>query len=189
TPPCRSSKAGLPHQAAHPLAADANADLRELVVNPRRAVAALELREERSDLLQKLAIAPSVGRFLFAFPRVVRAWGHAQHFAHHADLGGGLLRKDETVEVYSSSFAKKAAAFFRMVFSIRSRSFSLRSRRFSSSSVSPLSLRFATAACSNLAAQRWSWLAFTPKSSATWPTVRSPRLRIIRTASRLNSSV
>jgi hypothetical protein len=45
------------YSLAHALAADVDAGLRELVVDPARAATALELHEERPDELQKLAVA------------------------------------------------------------------------------------------------------------------------------------
>src|SRR5580698_1850514 len=76
-----------------------------------------------------------------------------------------------------------------MALSSRRLSTSLRSRRTSCSSVSPSTLRFETASRSAFEAQRCRRFGATPKSSATCAIVRVPRLRIMRTASRLNSSV
>src|SRR5207245_5397413 len=82
---------------------------------------------------------------LLALPAVVTARRNTEHSAHSTNLEAGLLREHEAVHRYSLSFAKKAAAFFRMALSIRSCSFSLRSRRTSCSKVSPSPLRLMTA--------------------------------------------
>jgi hypothetical protein len=51
--------------------------------------------------------------FLLADPFVERTRRNGEHFAHGCYLKVCLLREDEAVDVYSSSFAKKAAAFLR----------------------------------------------------------------------------
>src|SRR5262249_44067401 len=69
---------------------------------------------------------------------------HTQHAAQRSDGKAGLLRSDER-ELYSFSFAKKAAAFFRMSRSIFSDSFSRRSAVFSRSSLVSFSLLLSSA--------------------------------------------
>ncbi len=74
------------------------------------------------DVMRALRPAP---------PCVEPAGGHAPVAAHECDREIGLLREDEC-ELHPFSFAKKAAAFFKIVLSISSSRTRFRSRESSS---------------------------------------------------------
>ena len=132
-------QAVLLHQPNDPLAADADLLLEQIFVNARAAVPLLARVERGAHQHPQLPIALGVGRFGPPAPRVVPAGRHPQHLAHRRNRKDRLPRVNQRERV-AGSFAKKAAAFFRISRSSRSWRFSFRSCDSSSRSavVSPV---------------------------------------------------
>src|SRR6185312_8153848 len=115
------------------LLADPDALPAKSAVNARAAVPLAALRVRRRDLDSELRIRlrPFAARPLL--PVVVAAAGDLQDLAKNGDRIVRLLRVDE-LEHHPFSFAKKAAAFFKISRSISRRLTRLRSSRNSSRS-------------------------------------------------------
>src|SRR2546426_4101583 len=177
-----------PHQTRHALPTRATAALRQLGVNPRAAVALQALGMDRRDLEAQPGVRLRPGRRRARLPGVEARARHLERAAQQPDRDGGLLRGDER-EPHAFSFAKKAAAFFRMSRSIRSVRFSRRSRPSSSrSSVVNAPAGPRPASISPWRTQLRSAVSVRSSSRATAVT-DLPLSRTIRTACALNSFV
>src|SRR5690606_5539647 len=120
-------------------------------------------------------------------PAAVAAGGDLEHSAQDRDGEAGLLRVDE-LESHEFSFAKKAAAFFRISRSISSTLIRLRSSRFSlSRSGCWLSALLAEPSCAAFT-QFLTALSVRSRSSAIW-LMLFPEVSTRRTTSARYSSV
>ena len=89
-------------------------------MDPRTTVAALVLAVNLTNLGSKnLVPVRACGRLRFS-PPVVTTPRYPENTTDDSDWVLGLLRVDERKHGYRFSFAKKAAAFFKMVFSCSS---------------------------------------------------------------------
>src|SRR5215471_8414440 len=122
--------------------ADATALVAQRCVNSRAPVGSSALRVQNADALAELFVGSDAGAPSPTLERVVALPRHPEQTTQDRDFEKRLLRADEC-ELHSLSFAKKAAAFFRISRSVLSDSTSLRSDWFSrlsrASSASPLS--------------------------------------------------
>src|SRR6187200_1276977 len=103
-------------------------------MHPRAAIGAPALVMDFGDDDAQRLVCLLASRRRTLPPGVVAAWGNLEHAAHRSHGEMGLLLVDEG-EFHSLSFAKKAAAFFKISRSIRSCSTSRRSRSSSARSV------------------------------------------------------
>src|SRR5262249_28739509 len=127
-------EAVLLHQPNDALAADGLVVLLEQIpVNPRTAVPALARGERRPDEHFQVAILFRTRRLRSLPPGVEAAARHAQTATQQIERMMRLLRRDEP-EFHRRSFAKKAAAFFKISRSSRRIRFSFRRRASSSRS-------------------------------------------------------
>jgi hypothetical protein len=118
----------LAHQACRAMPPDLMALIDEIAVHARAAIGAVRQREGRPDMRQidhVLLLAQAGRTFL---PREEAALADPEDAAHPADREAGLLRFDEAEGHRLPSFAKKAAAFFKMSRSCFRTAFSRRSR-------------------------------------------------------------
>ena len=118
----------LAHQPRCAMPPDLMALVDEVAVHARAAIGAVRQREGRADMRQidhVLLLAQASRPFL---PGEEAALADPQGTAHPADRDAGLLRLDEAEGHRLPSFAKKAAAFFRMSRSCFSTAFSRRNR-------------------------------------------------------------
>src|SRR6187401_90882 len=176
------------HQPSHPLLSDGLASSGELRMDPRPPIPFTARPVDRSDLGGEATVVDLSRARLGVRPFVVPTARNPERAAKQTDLMIGPLRVHK-LEVYELCFAKKAAAFFKIVFSSSSSLTFFRSSRSS--------------ACSGVSVARTCRMPIsspyfffhecrrfvgTPRLSATSSTVRSPRVSTRRTASRLNSS-
>src|SRR4029079_7342028 len=113
----RSRAAGLQafllHQPNHPPAPDVLVACGQLGVNAGAAVGASASLVHLTDDHRQAAVLTGTFRFWPAAPGVVASARNTQRPAPARDSLDRLLRSDER-ELHALSFAKKAAAFFRM---------------------------------------------------------------------------
>src|SRR5262245_56537534 len=107
--------------------------LEQVSVNPRAPVPTFARRKRRAHEYLQLAVALRTCRFRPPLPGVEPAARHAQTPAEQLERVVCLLRRDEA-KLHRRSFAKKAAAFFRISRSSRRIRFSFRRRASSSRS-------------------------------------------------------
>src|SRR3989449_7298058 len=187
-PAAPGGQPAAPHQSRHAVPARAAAAVRQLSVNPRAAVALPALGMDRRDLEAQPVVRPRPGRRRARLPGVEARARHLERPAQQPDRHGGLLRGDER-EPHAFSFAKKAAAFFRMSRSIRSVRFSRRRCPSSSrSSVVSAPAGPRPASISPCRTQLRSAVSVRSSSRATAAT-DLPLSRTIRMACALNSFV
>ena len=131
-------EAQFPQQAGDPFLAHREAFLLELLVDPRAPVGASAGRMDGSDAHRQPGVLALPAARPALRPRVVATGGDAQHPAQTSYGVVDLLRMNKR-EPHACSFAKKAAAFFKIVRSSRSTRTSRRRVRSSSFSsvVSP----------------------------------------------------
>src|SRR6185369_3800726 len=177
----------LAHQASDAFPSDPLTLRGKLHVHSRTAVSPTTLVVRRTHQDSEPSVFSGAPRLGPRKPRVEAASRHAEGPREHRHRVASPLRVDER-ELHAFSFAKKAAAFFRISRSIRSSRFSLRSRASSarSSVVSPV-LPF------DRSARAWdahvaTEFALRSRSRATCAIVL-PSSSTRRTAPALNSSV
>ena len=118
----------LAHQSCRAVASDLMALVDEIAVHARAAIGAVRQCEGRADMgqIDHVLLLAATGRpFL---PGEEAALANTEDAAHPADRKAGLLRFDEAEGHRLPSFAKKAAAFFKMSRSCFRTAFSRRSR-------------------------------------------------------------
>src|SRR6266545_4282470 len=188
TPLVPAAQSVLPHQSLHPPLAHGNAAPFELLVDARRPVGGFGLLMNLADVRQQLAIAEPPLRTLTALPSREATVTDLQRRAQPLHRIRAAILFNKRVP-HSDSFAKYAAAFFRISVSILRRATSARSRDISICS-GVIGLPF-SAIPSFPPACAFTQLRIdcsgTPISRATRLTGSPPRTR--RNASSLNSSV
>src|SRR5215470_10631878 len=172
------------------MTADAHARCPELAIHSRAPVPTVS-SERCADVHQQPSVFAGALRRRPLPPGVKAAPRHAQDATHHSH-GEDLLRvsDERKLHSFSDSFAKKAAAFFRIAFSIRSCAFSRRNRFTSSSRVSRAWTATAaepTFLAAALRTQRYSRDSSIPSDFASSDTCR-PSSTMRRTASARNPS-
>src|SRR4029079_9798684 len=118
------------HQAFDPCLAHARPLSLQHPLDARAAVRLTAIDEDFIDALAQRLIGAHASTRCSSHERVVALPRNPEHTAEHRDRELRLLRVDER-ELHSLSFAKKAAAFFRISRSISSCSTRLRRRAFS----------------------------------------------------------
>ena len=86
----------------------------QCIVDTRSAVLPTTFFEDNLDSTEQPHVRQLTLVATTALPLVVRACRYVQHAAQIGNRERGLLRSDEPINSYRFSFAKKAAAFFRM---------------------------------------------------------------------------
>ncbi len=186
-PTVAADEARRAHQPGDTLARTAHPARAEFGVDARRTIRPATTRVDGGDLGGQRRIGLGAGRDPAARPRVVRRTGDLQHPAQERDGIGGLLLMDEPVAAHEVSFAKKAAAFFKISRSCLRTWFSRRSWRSSSRSSLVRSPGCPRPASASSCRSQWrSASDETPRSAASAGIERS-LLRARRTASARNS--
>jgi hypothetical protein len=103
----------LPHQIGHVLSAAWHSSLLQLLVDPGTAISAAALFVGGSDQLKKTLVFDSPFKPRLLGPGVEPAAVNPKNPAHHHNPVLVPVRADERV-LYSGSFAKYAAAFFKI---------------------------------------------------------------------------
>ena len=175
------------HQSRNSLRANANALVAQVRVNSGSTVRLVTRDVKSDDVCMQSFVRDRSSTLRPTTPFVESSGRDCQYVtqASHAMLRSLLL--DECV-FHRGSFAKNAAAFFKISRSSRSDAFSRRSRRFSCSRVSvrdPASSSFSSRIrCFQFCKSD----ALIPRSRATLVRLRSPAI-VARTASTLNSAL
>src|SRR5438552_3738481 len=131
----------LSHQLGDGVAADDFAVDQKRPMHAWRAIQLAVLKMLCLDLLQQLLLTDLPSRGVALQPGVEPGTRHLQQAAHHTHRPAPPMLLDEC-KLHGCSFAKNAAAFFKISRSISSRAFSLRSRRSSAfRAPSPLGAR------------------------------------------------
>ena len=164
----------------------------KLPVNARTTVRSATRGMDLTNLRQQFLVARFFrSRSHSRARRVPAAARDSEKFAHHRDWIVGLLRRDQRVR-RSSSFAKKAAAFFRKSRSISSRRVLRRKCRSSSRSSevrAPSPPRSSSmSACLTQLRRELSPMSSSRATLATFPTSRTMRTASAFCSGRENSS-
>src|SRR5882762_3346566 len=179
-------QAVLLHQPDHPLPTDPLFLLDQILVDPRAAIPLLTRGKRRAHKHAQLPIALSVGRFGSPAPGVIAARRDTQDLTHRRNRKHRLPRVNQRKRV-AGSFAKKAAAFFRISRSSRSWRLSFRSRASSSRSAVVNPVRPCERSARARVTHARSAVSVKSRSRATAPTLL-PSSRTSRTAWALKSS-
>src|SRR5882762_8405151 len=179
-------QAVLLHQPDHPLPTDPLFLLDQILVDPRAAIPLLTRGKRRAHKHAQLPIALSVGRFGSPAPGVIAARRDTQDLTHRRNRKHRLPRVNQRKRV-AGSFAKKAAAFFRISRSNRSWRLSFRSRASSSRSAVVNPVRPCERSARARVTHSRSAVSVKSRSRATAPTLL-PSSRTSRTAWALKSS-
>src|SRR5215208_340840 len=189
TPPETAPELRSAHEPSNPLLGAAEAYGSELGVYPGSSVGSPAVAVDRLDLLLEHCVEACSLGWGPVSPGIVAGARDAKKSAQHRDRVPSLLRLDEPEGFHRvpSSFAKKAAAFFRISLSSRRILFSRLSLLSSSRSsvLSPSRSPRSISAC--LIQLRRVWSAI-PNSYASWRMDLAGEERASWTASAVNSS-
>src|SRR5690606_15272674 len=130
SPPLAALQIGLAHQSSNTLFVHRGAVSPDLVRHAPASIAPSMSALTLANLFEEPFVRMPASRLRTSLRGMPATTRDAQQVAHHRHAEGFFLRGDPSV-LHIDSFAKYAAAFFKISFSCFNRAFSWRSRAFS----------------------------------------------------------